>query len=91
MGDVDDNGQEDLLINFGADNFWLGLNDAPPFLFIDLPLSAVGSGDLDSNGEDDMIFSFTGIGTFFLKNLVTFDVLAPGVAVDMATGDVDGN
>ena len=91
VGDFDDNGPNDLLIDFGADNLWLSLDGTPPILFIDLPISAVGAGDLDSNGTDDMLFSFTGIGTFFLKNLVTFDVLDPGVAVDMTTGDIDGN
>ena len=91
VGDFDDNGQDDLLIDFGADNLWLGLDDTPPFLLIDLPITALAAGDLDNNGQDDMIFSFTGIGTFTLKNLATFDVLDPGVAVDLATGNVDGN
>jgi len=91
VGDFDNNGQEDLLLDFGADNLWLGLDDIPPFLLIDLPLSALAAGDLDSNGMDDMIFSFTGIGTFALKNLATFDVLDPGVALDLAAGNADGN
>ena len=91
VGDFDDNGQDDLLLDFGVDNLWLALDDTPPFLLIDLPITALASGDLDSNGQDDMILSFTGIGTFTLKNLATFDVLDPGVALDLATGNVDGN
>ena len=91
VGDVDGSGQDDLLLDFGSDNLWLALDDTPPFFLIDLPLTALAAGDMDNNGMDDIIFSSTGSGTFVLKNLATFDLLDPGVAQDLATGNVDGN
>ena len=91
VGDLDANGQDDLLLDFGADGFWLGLDDTPPFLFLDLPLASMASGDMDSNGQDDMILGLDAIATIVLKNFAIFDVLDPGVAADLATGDVDGN
>ena len=81
VGDVDGNGQEDLLFGFGTDGFWLGVNDTPPFLFINLPLSALAAGDIDDNGQDDAVLSITGVATVAVKNLATVDVLGPGDAL----------
>ena len=91
VGDLDGNGQDDLMLDFGADGFWLGLNDSPPFLLLDLPVTSMASGDLDNNGQDDMVLSLTGIATIALKNFATFDVLDPIVATDLVAGNVDGN
>ena len=90
-GDVDGNGQKDLVFDFGADGLWLGVNDTSPFLFIDLPPTALATGDLDNNGQDDIVTAFSGIATIVLKNLATVDVLGPGDALGLVTGNVDGN
>ena len=67
------------------------MNDSPPFLVVNLSPVAMAAGDLDNNGQDDLIFSLTGAGTLAFKNLSTLAPLDSGVALDLATGNVDGN
>jgi len=91
-GDYDGSGQDDFLLDFGgATGLILLLNGASAIPLGVLPVVAMSSGDVDSNGEDDMILSITGVGTIAFKNLTTVEILDPAVALDLATGNVDGN
>ena len=76
----------------GATGLWIYLNDASVQFLTLLSPVAMAAGDLDSNGQDDIIFSFAGFGTVAFKNMTTVDILDPvGVALDLATGNIDGN
>jgi hypothetical protein len=91
-GDFDGSGQDDFLLDFGgATGLVLLLNGATVSPLGVLPVVAMASGDVDSNGQDDMILSITGVGTIAFKNLTTVEVLDPAVALDLDTGNVDGN
>ena len=92
-GDFDGSGQDDLVLDFGgAIGLWIYLNDASAQFLALLSPVAMAAGDMDSNGQDDIIFSFTGIGTIAYKNLSVVETLDPvGVALDLATGNIDGN
>ena len=92
-GDFDGSGQDDLVLDFGgATGLVIYLNDASAQFLALLSPVAMAAGDMDSSGQDDIIFSFTGIGTIVFKNMTTVETLDPvGVALDLATGNVDGN
>ncbi len=51
----------------------------------------VVAGDLDGNGQVDMILSITGVGTTAFKNLTNEETLDQAVALDLTTGNIDGN
>ena len=91
MGDLNANGQDDLLFDFGVDGLNLWVDDSFAVPFIPLDPVALASGDLDDNGFDDMVMSFPGVGTISLKNFTTIDVLDAAVAQDLAVGAIDGN
>ena len=91
-GDFDGSGQDDFLLDFGgATGLVLLLNGVSAVPLGVLPVVAMASGDVDSSGQDDMFLSITGTGTIAFKNLTTVEVLDPGVALDLATGNIDGN
>jgi len=92
-GDFDGSGQDDLVLDFGgATGLWIYLNDASVQFLTLLSPVAMAAGDMDSSGQDDIIFAFDGVGTLAFKNLTTVDMLDPvGVALDLATGNMDGN
>ncbi len=55
-------------------------------------MTAMVSADMDSNGQADLILSIGGIGTIAVKNLsLPAVILDTSVALDIATGNVDGN
>lgn len=90
-GDFDGSGQDDFLLDFGGATGVLVLfNGASVVPLGVLPVVAMSSGDVDSNGEDDMILSITGVGTIAFKNLTTVETLDPAVALDLDTGNIDG-
>ena len=75
----------------GATGLWIYLNDASVQFLALLSPVAMAAGDLDNSGQDDIIFSFNGV-TIAFKNMTTVDILDPvGVALDLATGNIDGN
>jgi FtsP/CotA-like multicopper oxidase with cupredoxin domain len=90
-GDYGNNGQDDFLLDFGVANELVILfNGASVSSLGSQSVVAMTSGDVDGNGEDDMILSITGAGTLVLKNLTTEETLDPAEALDLATGNVDG-
>jgi len=92
-GDFDGSGQDDIVADLGSVNgLWVYLDDASSQQLTPLSPEALASGDVDSSGSDDMVFSFTGSGTFVYKDMTTLETLDPvGVALNLATGNVDGN
>jgi hypothetical protein len=74
-----------------TNGLWYAPNNTVPFLSVALSPEAMVSGDIDSNGKDDVIVSINGFGTLAFKNLSALESLDAGVALDIATGNVDGN
>jgi ELWxxDGT repeat protein len=91
-GDFDGSGQDDLLLDFGgATGLQVLLNGTSVSPLGNVPVVAMTSGDVDNSGQDDIILSITGVGTIVFKDLTTVEALDPAVALDLATGHVDGN
>ncbi len=80
-----------LFLDFDLDGLWVSFNEGAPFLLVALSPTAMAAGDMDSNGQDDLVFSIAGFGTLVFKNLSALEVLDSSAALDIATGNVDGN
>ena len=91
VGSLDGADGEDLLIDLGAPGLFFDLNDTGLISFIPVSTSAIAIGDTDDSGLEDMFMSIPTLGTTVLKDFATFEVLDPVEAVDLATGNVDGN
>ena len=62
-GDLDGNGQSDLVIDFGASfGVWVFSNNASWAALHQLTTDGITIGDLDGNGHDDVIIDFGGAG-----------------------------
>ncbi len=91
-GDFDGSGQDDFILDLGGTTgLWVFLNGANITFLTDVSPVAMASGDLDNNGMDDMVLSFDVFGTIAFKNLTTTELLDPGVALDLAIGNIDSN
>jgi len=81
-----------LFLDFGADGLGSYRNDTRVTIVTPLSSSAMASGDVDSNGQSDLIVSIGGFGTIAFKNFsLPVEVLDASLALDIATGNVDGN
>ena len=92
FGNFDGINGDDVLFDLGTKGLWILKNNTKASKLTTLSPVTMASGDMDSNGQSDMIFSFDGIGTIAFKNfrlpIVTLDA---SPALDIATGNVDGN
>jgi hypothetical protein len=95
-GDLDGNGQDDVVVDFGAaKGLWAWMNDAA-WLVLHATLSPdlIATGDLDGNGADDVlgVFGSTAGGLWATRNLGDWwkqeSMHAPD---DLVTGDMDDN
>ena len=92
VGDFDGLAGEDLFLDMGSPvGVWAYLNDVTPIFFAPVSSLAMASGDLDNSGQDDLVISIVGFGTLVFKDMSTLEFLHPSPALDIATGNVDGN
>jgi uncharacterized delta-60 repeat protein len=89
-GDMDGNGQDDVIAAFSSGIFvkrnlggWTQLHNFVP------ELMAVG--DLDNNGQDDVVIDFGGIALWARMNDSAWQKLHNSSPELIATGDLDGN
>ena len=92
-GDMDGNGQDDVIIDFGPEqgiwtlinlNTWVKLQDVSPEI--------VTTGDMDGNGQDEVIIDFGDLyGIWILMNNSTWVKLHDESPEIITTGDMDGN
>ena len=92
VGDFDGSGEDDLFVDLGSPvGVWAYMNDATVIFFAPFSLEAMAAGDIDNSGQDDLILSVAGFGTFVFKDMNTLEILHASPALDLATGNVDGN
>jgi uncharacterized repeat protein (TIGR03803 family) len=89
-GDLDGNGLDDAVINFGQGvGVYAWMNHATwTFLHPSSP-SAMVTGDLDNNGHDDLVAVFPGVGTWRWSD-GTWTNLHALDATRLAVGQIDG-
>ena len=93
-GDLDGNGRDDVVVDFGSLGFWAWMNDASWLkLHPTLSPDRVAIGDMDGNGQDDVIadFSSTAGGIYVKRNLGSWLKLHGAASQSLTTGDLDGS
>ena len=61
-GDIDGNGQDDVIIDFGGPGIWIWMNNEKWEKLHTLSPEIMTCGDIDGNGRDDVIIDFGGPG-----------------------------
>ena len=56
-GDMDGNGQDEVIIDFGSDPYgiWIFMNNSTWVNLIDVSPEIITTGDIDGNGQDEVI------------------------------------
>jgi probable HAF family extracellular repeat protein len=89
-GDLDGNGADDLVINFGPGvGVYAWMNHSTWTFIHSLSPSQMVTGDLDHNGHDDIVFVFPGNGVWRWSD-GNWSLLHAFDAARLAVGDLDG-
>ncbi len=89
--DVDGNGLDDLVMDFGnAYGVWLWLNHATWMQLHGASPTDVAAGDLDWNGKDELVFNFPGQGVWIWRNHSAWQPLHGVNAQGLSVGNLDG-
>jgi hypothetical protein len=91
-GDLDDNGQADIVGDFPGLGLYVLMNNTKPFVRINNSVAKqrIAIGDLDGNGRDDVEVSFTS-GTWVRYDNGTWRQIKTRQLLHAAIGDLDGN
>ncbi|OAD20687.1 Na-Ca exchanger/integrin-beta4 domain protein [Candidatus Thiomargarita nelsonii] len=92
-GNLDGNGQDDIIIDFGATyGIWVRMNNSTWVQLHTISPESVVTGDIDGNGRDDVIIDFgASYGIWVWMNNSTWVQLHTILPESMVTGDLDGN
>jgi hypothetical protein len=92
-GDLDGNGQDDLILDYGNSGVWAWLNNSAwsPIVPSSLDPSHLVTGDLDGNGRDEIVFDFPGAGTWILYDNATWRQIHAQNSVRFEIGNIDGS
>ena len=90
-GDLDGNGLDDLVLDFGPGlGVWAWMNHGNwLFLSAESPARLV-TGDLDNNGRDEVVVDFPGGGLWVWRNNTSWSKLHPFSARHLAAANLDG-
>jgi hypothetical protein len=89
-GDLDGNGIEEMIFDFGAAGLWVRYNGVAWVLRHPAnPTRLLGTADLDNNGKKELVVAFPGAGTWVFYNNTTWSFLHALTATRMAAGNVD--
>ena len=90
-GDLDGNGAEDLVFDFGPGvGVWAWMNDATWASVHTLSPVRMVLGDLDGNGQDDLVLEFAGYGVWVRRNMTTWALLHGAATNHLVAGNLDG-
>jgi probable HAF family extracellular repeat protein len=88
--DLDGNGLDDLVVDFGAYGVYAWMNQAAWMFVHPANPTQMSSGDFDGNGQDDVVFDFPGHGLWRLDNFTSWAPLHELSPARLAVGNVDG-
>jgi len=91
-GDIDGNGQDDIIFDSGIYGVWAWMNNSHWVLLLPVSPESMVVGDLDGNGQDDVIFNSNTYGIWAWMNNSRWNLLHSFLLKSiMVTGDIDGN
>lgn len=90
-GDVDGNGQSDLILDFPGQGVWIWLNNSRWFQLDARNSGQIVTADLDGNGRSAVVLDFPGNGTWVWRYEGTRNQLHDLSPLVMTVGDLDGN
>jgi hypothetical protein len=90
-GDLDGNGQMDLVANFQGFGLFAFMNDATWVHLHPFNATDVETGDLNGNGKADLVINFPGIGVWVRYDSGTWMHLHPFNATAIATGNINND
>jgi len=88
--DVDGNGLDDLVMDYGTAGVWLWLNHATWMQLHGASPTEVAVGDLDWNGKDEVMLNFPGQGVWIWRNHSAWQPLTGVNAQRLSVGNLDG-
>jgi hypothetical protein len=90
-GDLDGNGVDDIVADFGSAGIWVRRNNAGWSKLNGGTTNRMATGDLDGNGRDELIVDFAGAGLWVWANDQSWFQLHSSSTGSIVTGDMDGN
>ena len=91
-GDMDADGQDDVIIDFGPHGIWLRMNDSTWAKLHSLSPETMTTGDMDADGQDEVIIDFGNpYGLWLRMNNSSWVKLHNLSPESIKTGDMDGN
>jgi hypothetical protein len=90
-GDIDGNGQSDLIVDFPGFGVWIWSNNAAWISLNPHQVTGIAVADLDGNGGADVILAFPSYGLYAWMNNATWVHLNGLPGSDMAAGNVDND
>ena len=90
-GDLDGNGQADILLDFPGFGVWVWRNGHSWFQLHAMNVTAMETGDIDGNGQADVIMMFPGFGVWVWLNDSLWFQLHPSDAATLTAADIDGS
>ncbi len=91
MGPGQDNGQDEVIFDFGVHGIWVRMNDATWIKLHDLPPEAMIAADMDGNGLEDIIVDRGADGLWVQMNNAVWVQLHSLSPEAMIAGNLDAN
>lgn len=89
--DIDNNGQDDLVIDFANQGLWAYRNGTDWVQLHSVSAKALAKADIDSNGVDDLVIDFgPSYGVHILMNGKSWTHLNSATTSGITTGQIDG-
>jgi len=92
VADIDGNGVDDLIVDFGTNGLYAGMNLSNWVSLHKYNPRSVTAGDLDGNGKADLVVDFgPGVGLYVDYNNSGFQLLHTYSAEGIVTGDINAD
>ena len=90
-GDLDGNGTDEVIVDFGPQGIWIYYNRSNWVLRHLSTANRMAVGDLDGNGKAELLVDFQGFGIWAWTNNASWSLLHSSNSINIVTGDLDGN